>query len=71
MKTERLIVMANQIGDFYAAFPDQAESKKEIAQHLKKFWAKSMCDQMIAAINDGSAIELKPIVNDAIKEHLA
>ena len=38
MEVEKLIKMANQIGDFFEANPDEEEAKREIASHLKKFW---------------------------------
>jgi formate dehydrogenase subunit delta len=34
MQTETLIKMANQIGDFFEAEPNQAQAQKDIANHL-------------------------------------
>lgn len=42
MQTETLIKMANQIGDFFEAYPDKAQSIEEIANHLNRFWTKEM-----------------------------
>jgi len=42
MDMENLVKMANQIGDFYASYPNQVEASQEIANHLKKFWAPRM-----------------------------
>jgi formate dehydrogenase subunit delta len=70
MQTERLVIMANQIGDFYKSFPDEVQSKKEIAQHLEKFWAKSMRDQIVAYIQTDGGSDLYPIVKSAIQLHL-
>ena len=42
MKIDHLIVMANQIGDFFRSYPDQDYAQKEIATHLRKFWAPDM-----------------------------
>jgi formate dehydrogenase subunit delta len=70
MQTERLVAMANQIGDFYKSFPDQAQSKHDIAQHLEKFWAKSMRDQIVVHVDKQRGEGLHPIVLDAIKEYL-
>jgi len=70
MQTERLITMANQIGDFYKSFPDQAQSKHDIAQHLEKFWALSMRTQIVDYVNQQNGEGLHGIVRDAIKEHL-
>lgn len=71
MKIEHLVTMANQIGDFFKSFPDQDEAKKDIAQHLMRFWAGSMRQQILAHVNDANGQGLEPIVRDAIKEHLS
>ena len=42
MKIDHLIVMANQIGYFFRSYPDQDYAQKEIATHLRKFWAPDM-----------------------------
>lgn len=70
MQTKRLVTMANQIGDFYKSFPDEVQSKKDIANHLEKFWAKSMRDQIVDYIDTDGGEGLYPIVKDAIKSHL-
>lgn len=70
MKIEHLVTMANQIGDFFKSFPDQEEAKKDIAQHLMRFWAGSMQQQILVHVNDHNADGLEPIVRDAIKEHI-
>lgn len=71
MQTERLVVMANQIGDFYQSLPDEAQAKRDIAGHLMKFWAKSMRDQIIAEMNGNECKALHPIVRSAILDHLS
>lgn len=70
MNNERLVIMANQIGDFYESFPDSAEAKKEIADHLNKFWALSMRRQILAHVQQQQETGLHPMVGEAIKEHL-
>lgn len=70
MKVERLITMANQIGDFYEAFPDQAQAQKDIVQHINKFWAKSMRDEMQSYVENNGGEGLSPIVLGAVKAHL-
>lgn len=69
MQTEHLITMANQIGDFFKAFPDQQQAKKDIAQHLQRFWAKSMREQIVTYIHEGGEA-LLPIVKAAIVEYM-
>jgi formate dehydrogenase subunit delta len=70
MKIEQLTTMANQIGTFFKSAPDTEEAKKDIAMHLKRFWALSMRLQLIEhAQNEGAGLE--PIVKDAILQHQA
>lgn len=70
MKIEQLITMANQIGTFFKSTPDTDQAKKDIAMHLKRFWALSMRLQLIEhAQNEGAGLE--PIVKDAILQHQA
>ena len=71
MKIEHLVTMANQIGDFFKSFPDQAQAKKDIAQHLERFWASSMRDQILAYVIEQNGEGLEPIVRDAIKAHIS
>ena len=70
MKIENLVTMANQIGDFFKSFPDKDQAKKDIAQHLTRFWASSMRQQILAHVNDKNGEGLEAIVRDAIKEHV-
>jgi formate dehydrogenase subunit delta len=69
METDKLIKMANQIGDFFEANPDVELAKSEIAGHLQKFWNSVMVNSLVEYVrNDGSA--LHPKVVQAIKQHL-
>ncbi len=70
MQIERLVTMANQIGDFYEAFPDQVQAQKEIVQHLNKFWAKSMRDDISEHVQKDDGKGLSPLVLSALKAHL-
>ncbi|WP_137718625.1 formate dehydrogenase subunit delta [Methylobacillus flagellatus] len=71
MQTQRLLEMANQIGDFFQSYPDPVEARKDIANHLKKFWALSMREQIIAHVEAQQGAGLHAIVGEAIKEHRA
>ncbi len=71
MKIENLVSMANQIGDFFKSFPDQEQAKKDIAQHLERFWASSMRDQILIYVIEKNGEGLEPIVRDAIKQHIS
>lgn len=71
MQTENLIKMANQIGDFFKSFPDEAQAKKDIAQHLIKFWAASMRLQLVQHVQQNKGEGLHNLVRDAVIEHVA
>lgn len=61
-----LIKMANQIAANNTHIGDDAEAAAMVANHLTKFWARSMKQQIIAyQQNDGS--ELLPIASQAIE----
>jgi formate dehydrogenase subunit delta len=68
MNIERLVQMANSIGDFFAAMPDAAEARSGIATHIRKFWDPRMRRQIYAHVDDGGE-GLKPIVLQALQEH--
>ena len=48
MQIERLVAMANQIGDFFGAEPDKVEAATATANHLRRFWDPRMRKQIIA-----------------------
>jgi formate dehydrogenase subunit delta len=65
MRVERLVVMANDIGQFFAADPDKGEAARNIAGHLKRFWDPRMRRQIVAHYREGGA-GLDPVVRSAI-----
>lgn len=71
MSIERLITMANQIGEFFRANPDTAQAKEDIVNHLKKFWAHNMRQQILVHVQEKQGAGLEPIVGEAIREHQA
>jgi formate dehydrogenase subunit delta len=44
---EKLVRMANQIGDFYGPYPE-AEAIAGIHEHLRSFWTRSMREAILA-----------------------
>jgi formate dehydrogenase subunit delta len=70
MEIEKLIKMANQIGEFYEAFPDKAEARIEIAGHLNRFWNSAMRKSIAAHVKDSQGAGLHVPVIEAIKQHL-
>jgi formate dehydrogenase subunit delta len=71
MQTEHLVTMANQIGDFFKFSPDQVQAKKDIAQHLQRYWASSMRQQLLTHVQQQQGQGLQVIVREAVSEYLA
>jgi formate dehydrogenase subunit delta len=69
MNPYRLVTMANSIGDFFAATPDEAEARNGIATHIRKFWDPRMRREMFEHIDLHHAEGLKPLVLQALQEH--
>jgi formate dehydrogenase subunit delta len=70
MQTETLIKMANQIGDFFEAEPNQSQAQKDIANHLNKFWTKDMRNQIAAHVQTSQGAGLHAQVITAIAQHI-
>lgn len=71
MEIEKLIKMANQIGDFFEAYPDAELAKKDIANHLERFWNSVMIKSIVTHVKLQQGVGLHPRVIDAIQQHLA
>jgi formate dehydrogenase subunit delta len=70
MDIQRLISMANQIGDFYESYPNQTHAQQDIAGHLNKFWALAMRKQIAEYVQAQGGNGLHLQVVNAIKAHL-
>lgn len=70
MEVDKLIKMANQIGDFFEANPDVEDAKLEIAGHLKKFWNSVMIKSLVAHVQQQQGAGLNPRVLAAIQQHM-
>jgi formate dehydrogenase subunit delta len=51
-KTDKLVRMANQIGEFYASMPER-EATEGIASHLRLYWTPKMIREIIAFADQG------------------
>lgn len=71
MDVQHLIGMANQIGQFFSAYPDRNEACESIATHIKKFWAPTMRQAMLDALPTPQADTLMPLVHEALTRHAA
>jgi formate dehydrogenase subunit delta len=70
MDIQRLISMANQIGDFYESYPNQSHAQKDIAEHINKFWALSMRKKIAQYVTEQGGVGMHAQVQNAIKAHL-
>jgi formate dehydrogenase subunit delta len=68
MNADKLVHMANQIGQFFAAMPDAAEARDGIANHLQRYWAPTMRHELLAALDAGEAQALAPLVREALQQ---
>ena len=59
----KLAFMANQIGDFFEAYPE-AEAVAAITDHINQFWTKRMCEDFRTGFAD-DASALSPLVRQA------
>jgi formate dehydrogenase subunit delta len=64
-KIERLVRMANQIGDFYASMPEH-ERTAGAASHLRMYWTPKMIREIIAFADQGHP-GLNPVAARAVQ----
>jgi formate dehydrogenase subunit delta len=63
-RIEKLVKMANQIGDFFAPMPDQ-EATEGVATHLRRYWTPKMICGIISYVGSGGGA-LHPVVARAV-----
>jgi formate dehydrogenase subunit delta len=66
MKIERLVEMANQIGDFFGAEPDPKEAAAGAASHLRRFWDPRMRRQIIEHYQRAGGTGLSAVARAAV-----
>jgi formate dehydrogenase subunit delta len=71
MNNDNLIRMVNRIGAFFAAMPDRDEAMRDLAQHVRRFWAPRMRQQLFAHIDGQQADGIDTLVVDALQRHRA
>ena len=69
MDIDNLVRMANQIGEFFSAFPDREEAKTSIANHIQKFWEPRMRLLMVDSLATDKVKDLMPWVHEALTLH--
>ena len=53
MNVDRLVVMANDIGHYFAAEQDHVAAVAAVAAHLQRFWDPRMRRQIVAHVAAG------------------
>ena len=69
MDTQKLITMANQIGQFFEAMPDRPQALEDIARHVGNFWEPRMRAQLLAHLDQSQGAGLSVIVHEAFTMH--
>jgi formate dehydrogenase subunit delta len=65
MHTERLVTMANDIGNFFKSEPDRKDAVQGIVNHIKRFWDPRMRKQIIAHLQAGGE-GMQDLVKEAV-----
>jgi formate dehydrogenase subunit delta len=68
MDSDKLIHMANRIGDFFAAYSDQNEAKAGIANHIQKFWEPRMRSEILQLLEQAEGDQLSSLVRAALRD---
>jgi formate dehydrogenase subunit delta len=66
MKVERLVSMANDIGNFFGGEPRPEDRVAGVANHLSRFWDARMRRQIIAYARDQGGPDLADHVRKAV-----
>jgi len=53
MNIDRLVRMANDIGNFFRSEPDHALAVDGVASHIRRFWDPRMRKEIIAHLEGG------------------
>jgi formate dehydrogenase subunit delta len=69
MDAQRLIRMANQIGEFFEAEPDRAAALEGIAGHITRFWDPRMRRELLRWMDQHDGQGIRPLVADAIRTY--
>ena len=66
MRAERLVSMANDIGHFFAAEPDQNVGAQSVANHIKRYWDPRMRREIVVYYREKGGAGLDPIARSAV-----
>jgi formate dehydrogenase subunit delta len=60
-----LVMMANDIGAYFAGYSEQDEAVEGVANHLRNFWEARMRREIVDYVAKGGN-ELHPLVREAV-----
>ncbi|MEO8525567.1 MAG: formate dehydrogenase subunit delta [Caldimonas sp.] len=66
MDSDKLVHMANRIGEFFVAGPDRAEAIEGVATHIARYWEPRMRRQILALLGTPAAESMSPLVAEAL-----
>jgi formate dehydrogenase subunit delta len=66
MDSDKLVHMANRIGEFFAAWPDRGEAIEGVATHIARYWEPRMRRQILALLDTQAGERLSPLVAEAL-----
>jgi formate dehydrogenase subunit delta len=66
MEIERLVKMANDIGNFFNAEPDRDTAVNGTADHIRKFWDPRMKRAIIAHLRKEGGVGLSELARTAV-----
>jgi len=69
MDIHNLVHMANQIGEFFSAYPDRNEAMEGIVNHIRKFWEPRMRLKLFQSMDQGLTGGLSELVMQALQKH--
>lgn len=70
MDAQVLVQKANQIADFFEAFPERGEAVEGVFTHLKKFWEPRMRRQLVTIFADqAEQLAMRPLVRETLERH--
>jgi len=67
MNPQKLITMANQIGDFFGAMPDRGQAVTDIAGHIRRTWDPRMRRELFAHIDEHGTNGLSDILQEVVR----
>lgn len=65
---QHLVDMANDIGAFFEAMPNQQKALQELVSHISHFWEKRMLKSFLEHVDHKGDSELKPLVRQALPQ---